>query len=55
MDSSTDVQSFVEYETMPDLQSAVEKLDNREFKGQSVHCASTVGGSPLSLADIDAF
>jgi hypothetical protein len=40
---SADVRSFVEYETMPDLQSAVEKLDNNDFKGQPVHCAATVG------------
>lgn len=33
---------FVEYETMADLRSAVEKLDNREFKGATVHCISDV-------------
>ncbi|KAF2084824.1 hypothetical protein K490DRAFT_1943, partial [Saccharata proteae CBS 121410] len=30
--------SFVEYETDVDLRNAVEKLDNREFKGQAVRC-----------------
>jgi len=30
----------VEYETLNDLQSAVEKLDNREFKSQVVHCVA---------------
>ncbi|OCK80053.1 hypothetical protein K432DRAFT_53887 [Lepidopterella palustris CBS 459.81] len=29
---------FVEYETAVDLKNAVEKLDSREFKGQSVRC-----------------
>jgi hypothetical protein len=33
---------FVEYETLADLRQAVEKLDNREFKGQAVHCVSDV-------------
>ncbi|KAK4963975.1 hypothetical protein LTR66_012537, partial [Elasticomyces elasticus] len=31
---------FVEYETTTDLASAVEKLDNREFKGAQVRCIS---------------
>lgn len=35
-----DGRGFVEYETMADLRSAVEKLDNREFKGQAVHCVA---------------
>ncbi|KAF2425279.1 hypothetical protein EJ08DRAFT_617483 [Tothia fuscella] len=33
-----DGRGFVEYETMADLRSAVEKLDNREFKGACVRC-----------------
>jgi len=33
-----DGRGFVEYETKADLLSAVEKLDQREFKGQNVHC-----------------
>jgi len=32
--------SFVEYETAADLASAVEKLDNNEFKGATVRCIS---------------
>lgn len=36
---------FVEYETAADLATAVEKLDNHEFKGSSVRCISDV--SPL--------
>lgn len=35
--------SFVEYETAADLASAVEKLDNNEFKGATVRCISDVG------------
>jgi len=31
---------FVEYETAGDLASAVEKLDNTDFKGATVHCIS---------------
>jgi hypothetical protein len=38
----TDVFRFVEFETKADLQSAVEKLDNREFKGTTVHCLADV-------------
>ena len=34
--------SFVEYETADDLASAVEKLDNSEFKGATVGCVSDV-------------
>lgn len=34
--------SFVEYETAADLASAVEKLDNSEFKGSTVRCISDV-------------
>ncbi|KAK9415275.1 putative pre-mrna splicing factor protein [Seiridium unicorne] len=34
--------SFVEFETEADLRSAVEKLDQREFKGQRVTCAADV-------------
>jgi transcription initiation factor TFIID subunit 15 len=33
---------FVEYETMAALKTAVEKLDNREFKTATVHCISDV-------------
>ncbi|KAF2843326.1 hypothetical protein M501DRAFT_994222, partial [Patellaria atrata CBS 101060] len=35
-----DGKGFVEYETANDLRSAVEKLDNREFKGQAVRCVA---------------
>lgn len=35
--------SFVEFETAVDLKTAVEKLDNREFKGQRVNCVADVG------------
>ncbi|KAL3962662.1 hypothetical protein ACCO45_004185 [Purpureocillium lilacinum] len=31
---------FVEFETAADLRTAVEKLDNREFKGQRVQCVA---------------
>ncbi|OQO10507.1 hypothetical protein B0A48_03804 [Cryoendolithus antarcticus] len=31
---------FVEYETAADLATAVEKLDNHDFKGANVHCIS---------------
>ncbi|RWA06041.1 hypothetical protein EKO27_g9059 [Xylaria grammica] len=31
---------FVEFETAADLKTAVEKLDNREFKGQRVNCVA---------------
>ncbi|KAK5132692.1 hypothetical protein LTR08_008736 [Meristemomyces frigidus] len=33
---------FVEYETAADLTTAVEKLDNHDFKGSNVHCISDV-------------
>ncbi|KAK3333846.1 hypothetical protein B0T19DRAFT_355925 [Cercophora scortea] len=33
-------EGFVEFETAADLRTAVEKLDNREFKGQRVTCVS---------------
>lgn len=42
--------SFVEFETSPDLKTAVEKLDNREFKGASVHCAADVSHIPTVSA-----
>ncbi|KAF2663141.1 hypothetical protein BT63DRAFT_419210 [Microthyrium microscopicum] len=35
-----DGRGFVEYETLADLKNAVEKLDNQEFKGATVHCIS---------------
>lgn len=34
--------SFVEFENAADLRTAVEKLDNREFKGQRVTCVANV-------------
>ncbi len=34
--------SFVEYETSADLRNAVDKLDGREFKGQTVRCVADV-------------
>ncbi|KKY17262.1 putative pre-mrna splicing factor [Diplodia seriata] len=37
-----DGRGFVEYETANDLRNAVEKLDNREFKGQAVRCVQDV-------------
>jgi len=37
-----DVVRFVEFETAADLKTAVEKLDNREFKGSVVHCVADV-------------
>ncbi|KAF2500141.1 hypothetical protein BU16DRAFT_534768 [Lophium mytilinum] len=37
---------FVEYETAADLKNAVEKLDNREFKGQQVRCIQDVSSPP---------
>lgn len=36
------ITSFVEFETAVDLKTAVEKLDNREFKGQRVNCVADV-------------
>ncbi|KAF2396151.1 hypothetical protein EJ06DRAFT_570224 [Trichodelitschia bisporula] len=50
-----DGHGFVEYETSADLRSAVEKLDNTEFKGKTVRCVADVSlfnasqGSPSSL------
>jgi hypothetical protein len=38
----TNLSRFVEYETSGDLRTAVEKLDNREFKGQAVRCVADV-------------
>lgn len=40
--------SFVEFETAPDLRTAVDKLDQREFKGQRVTCVANVGCLALS-------
>ncbi|KAF2145183.1 uncharacterized protein K452DRAFT_316282, partial [Aplosporella prunicola CBS 121167] len=37
-----DGRGFVEYETAVDLRNAVEKLDNREFKGQAVRCVQDI-------------
>jgi len=37
---------FVEYETAADLKNAVDKLDNREFKGQAVRCVQDVSSPP---------
>lgn len=34
--------SFVEFETAADLKTAVEKLDNQDFKGANVHCTADV-------------
>lgn len=34
--------SFVEYETAADLKTAVEKIDGREFKGETVRCLEDV-------------
>lgn len=39
---STNLQSFVEYETAADLATAVEKLDNHTFKDATVRCISDV-------------
>ena len=33
---------FVEFETAADLKTAVEKLDNQDFKGTNVHCYADV-------------
>ena len=33
---------FVEFETAADLKTAVEKLDNQEFKGATVRCTADV-------------
>ncbi|ERF69412.1 hypothetical protein EPUS_05957 [Endocarpon pusillum Z07020] len=37
-----DGKGFVEFETAKDLSTAVEKLDNHEFKGTTVHCVSDI-------------
>lgn len=39
---------FVEFETAADLKVAVEKLDNQEFKGNTVRCTPDVS-VPLQL------
>ncbi|KAF2167862.1 hypothetical protein M409DRAFT_22010 [Zasmidium cellare ATCC 36951] len=39
-DASGTGKGFVEYETAADLATAVEKLDNHEFKGSTVRCIS---------------
>ena len=40
----TTVHRFVEFETSVDLRTACEKLDNTEFKGQTVRCTANVSG-----------
>lgn len=45
-DSSGNGKGFVEYETAADLASAVEKLDNHDFKGANVRCISDVSYGP---------
>ena len=37
--------SFVEFESASDLKTAVEKLDNREFKNSTVRCVADVQNS----------
>ena len=49
MDPANSTYSFVEFETSPDLKTAVEKLDNREFKGSTVHCTADVSGIPFFI------
>jgi len=39
-DSAGNGKGYVEYETAVDLAAAVEKLDNADFKGSTVHCIS---------------
>ena len=51
-DSSGNGKGFVEYETAADLASAVEKLDNNEFKGATVRCISDVSSSSMSNSNI---
>jgi transcription initiation factor TFIID subunit 15 len=46
-----DGRGFVEYETKADLLSAVEKLDNREFKGVAVTCVADVISRDLLPSD----
>ena len=43
----TNKSRFVEFETAADLKTAVEKLDNQDFKGASVRCISDVRYSYL--------
>ena len=43
---------FVEFDTAADLKSAVEKLDNREFKGARVNCVADVGRPRRDSADV---
>jgi transcription initiation factor TFIID subunit 15 len=38
---------FVEYETAADLESAVEKLHQHDFKGVPVNCISDVSARPV--------
>ncbi len=45
---------FVEYETSADLRSAVEKLDERDFKGQSVRCVADVRARCVSYHELSA-
>lgn len=33
---------FVEFETAADLKTAVDKLDNQDFKGSNVRCVADV-------------
>lgn len=40
---------FVEFETDTDLKTAVEKLDNQDFKGTNVHCYADVSNSTSLL------
>lgn len=39
--------SYVEFESAADLKTAIEKLDNREFKGNRVSCAVDVSSHSL--------
>ena len=41
-EATTDTLRFVEFETAADLKTAVDKLDNKDFKGSNVHCISDV-------------
>lgn len=40
---------FVEYETAGDLKNAVEKIDGREFKGETVRCVEDVCREALEV------
>lgn len=40
--SADSYDSFVEFESAADLRTAVEKLDNREFKNSRVTCVANV-------------